>query len=179
MNESKKRSIISKQVIKGKEVFIAPTATVLGDVKLGDNVSVWFSAVMRGDTNKIRIGDGSNIQDNVVVHCDDGFPAVIGEDCIIGHGAIVHGAVLGNNVLVGMNATVLNGAEIGDYCIISANSLVTGGTKIPPHSLVVGNPGKVVKTLSEKHFKAIRDNAKTYRELALEYLEYYKEENKD
>lgn len=176
MNENKKRSIISKQVIKGKEVFIAPSSTVIGDVKLGNNTSIWFGAVMRGDSDEIVIGKGSNIQDNAVVHCDPGYPAIIGEDCIVGHGAIVHGARLENNVLVGMNATILNGAKIGEYCIIGANALITGNTVIPPYSLVVGSPAKVVKTLNEENFEAIRENARVYRELALEYIEYYKED---
>ena len=162
---------LRKPLVHGKEVFIANTATVIGDVELGDQVSIWFGAVLRGDSDMIRVGHRSNIQDNAVVHCDPGDPAIIGEDCVIGHCAIVHGAKLGNQVLVGMNATVLNNAEIGDNVIIGANALVTAGTKIPPNSLVLGSPAKVVKELSPEQIEGIRVNAEVYVEKAREFLE--------
>lgn len=167
----KKRSILSKVVEKGKEVFIAPTATVLGDIHLGDEVSIWFGAVMRGDSDTISIGSRSNVQDNAVVHCDPSFPAIIGDDCIIGHGAIVHGAVLGNNVLVGMHATILNGAKIGNYCIIGANALVTSNMEIPENSLVLGSPAKIIRTLKDIELENIRKNAENYVVLSKEYIQ--------
>jgi|TARA_B110000977_G_C10869411_1_gene412937 carbonic anhydrase/acetyltransferase-like protein (isoleucine patch superfamily) len=164
---------LQKPITKGKDVFIAPTATVIGDVSLGDEVSIWFGAVLRGDSDKISVGARTNIQDNAVIHCDPNDPAVIGEECIIGHCAIVHGAKLANNVLIGMNATVLNNAEIGEFSIIGANALVTAGTIIPPYSLVLGSPAKVVKKLSDDQVEGVRINAKVYVEKAKEYLAYY------
>jgi carbonic anhydrase/acetyltransferase-like protein (isoleucine patch superfamily) len=166
-------SILDKPIQVGKDIFIAPTATVIGDVSLGDEVSIWFGAVLRGDSDKISVGARTNIQDNAVIHCDPNDPAVIGEECIIGHCAIVHGAKLANNVLIGMNATVLNNAEIGEFSIIGANALVTAGTIIPPYSLVLGSPAKVVKKLSDDQVEGIRINAKVYVEKAKEYLSYY------
>lgn len=171
-------SNFNKPIQQGKEVFIAPTSTVIGDVQLGDEVSIWYGAVLRGDSDKIVVGNRTNIQDNAVVHCDPNEPAIIGEDCIIGHGAIVHGARLANNVLVGMHATILNNAEIGEYSIIGANALVTSGTVIPPRSLVLGSPAKVVKTIGEEQMEAIRKNAEVYVAKSKEYLAYYKKNTK-
>jgi carbonic anhydrase/acetyltransferase-like protein (isoleucine patch superfamily) len=167
-------SNLNKTFSQGKSVFIAPTATVIGDVLLGDEVNIWFGAVLRGDSDKITVGARSNIQDNAVIHCDPNEPAIIGEECIIGHCAIVHGATLANNVLVGMNATVLNNAEIGEFSIIGANALVTAGTLIPPYSLVLGSPAKVVKTLNEDQIKGIKTNAEVYVAKAKEYIAFYK-----
>lgn len=161
---------LRKTLKHGRNTFIANTATVIGDVEMGDDCSVWFGAVVRGDSDIIRIGDRSNIQDNAVVHCDPGAPAIIGSDCVIGHLAIVHGAQLGNCVLVGMNATVLNNAKIGNNVIIGANSLVTGGTVIPDNSLVLGSPAKVVKELSPEQIEGIKENARVYVEKSLDYL---------
>jgi len=161
---------LHKVFTHGKDVFVANSATVIGDVELGDSCSVWFGAVVRGDSDEIRIGNRSNVQDNAVIHCDPGAPAIIGEDCVIGHLAIVHGAQLGNCVLVGMNATVLNNAKIGNNVIIGANSLVTAGTVIPDNSMVLGSPAKVVKTLSEKQIAGIKENARVYVEKAQAYL---------
>jgi carbonic anhydrase/acetyltransferase-like protein (isoleucine patch superfamily) len=164
---------LQKPITKGKNVFIAPTATVIGDVSLGDEVSIWFGAVLRGDSDTITVGARSNIQDNAVIHCDPNSPAILGEECIIGHCAIVHGAKLANNVLIGMNATVLNNAEIGEYSIIGANALVTAGTIIPAYSLVLGSPAKVIQTLSENQIADIKVNARVYVDKAKEYLAYY------
>ena len=161
------------QIKKGKEVFIAPNATVIGQVELEDQSSVWYGAVLRGDNDLIHIGARSNVQDNAVVHVDPGVPVHIGEDCIIGHGAIVHGAKLDDHVLIGMNAVVLNHAEIGSYCIIGANALVTSGMKIPPYSLVLGSPAKVVKTLSPEQQSSIERNAEVYVKKAKEFLAFY------
>lgn len=161
---------IQLKVQKGPHCFIAHSATVIGDIHLGAESSVWFGAVIRGDSDEIRIGKRTNIQDNAVIHCDPGAPAIIGDDCTIGHLAIVHGAILGNRVLVGMNATVLNHAVIGNNVIIGANSLVTGGMKIPDNSLVLGSPAKVVKTLNEAQIASILKNAEVYIEKAQAFL---------
>lgn len=163
------------KVSLGKDVFIAPSATVIGDVKLKDNASVWFGAVLRGDSDQICIGAQTNIQDNAVIHCDPGQPTIIGEACIIGHGAIVHGAKLANNVLIGMNASILNEAKIGAFSIIGANALVTSGTVIPPKSLVLGSPAKVVRTITKKEEENIKKNAAVYIEKAKKYNNYYAE----
>ncbi len=165
--------ILSTPIKKGLDVWIADTARVFGQVTLGDFCSVWFGAVIRGDRDTITIGNCSNIQENSVIHVDPGFPVSIGHDCIIGHNAIVHGATLGNHVLIGMHATVLNGACIGDFCIIGANALVTEGMHIPDFSLVLGSPAKIVRQISEDHIEKIKRNAQTYVELSREYLKYY------
>jgi carbonic anhydrase/acetyltransferase-like protein (isoleucine patch superfamily) len=142
-------------VAKGNNVFIADTARVLGKVTLGDDVSVWFSAVIRGDNDVIEIGDRTNIQECCVLHVDHHKPIKIGTDNIIGHGAIIHGATLGNFNLVGMHATVLNGAVIGDYCIIGAHALVTEGMVVPDGYMVLGTPGKVVRQLPVEKLKTL------------------------
>lgn len=154
--------------------FVAPTATVVGDVHLEEGTSVWYGAVLRGDTDTIHIGKYTNIQDNAVVHCDPDDPVIIGEACIIGHSAIVHGARLENNVLVGMGAIVLNNAKIGEFSIIGANALITAGTEIPPYSLVLGSPAKVVKTISEVQKKMILNNALEYANKAKTFKAYHK-----
>lgn len=168
-------SKLTKDVVKGESVFVAPNATVIGKVTMGDDVSVWFGAVLRADGDKISIGSRTNIQDNAVIHVDPGFPVEIGKDCIIGHLALVHGAIIGNHVLIGMHSTVLNGAVIGDYCIIGANALVTAGTVIPPYSLVMGVPAKVVKTIGPEQIENIIRNADVYVKLKDEYLEKLKD----
>jgi carbonic anhydrase/acetyltransferase-like protein (isoleucine patch superfamily) len=173
---SKLGEILNQPVQKGKEVWIADTARVFGQVKLGDECSVWFGAVLRGDGDTITVGNRSNIQENAVVHVDPGFPVAIGDDCIIGHCAIVHGAILGNNVLVGMHATILNGARIGNFCIIGANALVTEGMVIPDYSIVMGSPAKVIKQMSDAHIEKVKRNAESYVDLSKEYLNYFKHE---
>lgn len=165
-------AILSKEPEKGKGVFIAPSASVIGDVHLGDFSSVWFGAVLRADSDRMEIGNRSNVQDNAVVHVDPGCPAIIGHDCIIGHLALVHGARIANHVLVGMHSTILNNAQIGDFCIIGAKALVTAGTVIPPYSMVLGSPGKVVKQLDDRAIEAIKKNAEVYVELAQQYLNH-------
>jgi carbonic anhydrase/acetyltransferase-like protein (isoleucine patch superfamily) len=132
---------------------------------------VWFGAVIRADGDKVTIGARTNIQDNSVVHVDPGFPVTIGNDCIIGHLSIIHGATLGNHVLVGMHSTIMNGVEIGDFCIIGANALITTGTKIPSNSLVMGSPAKVIKQLNDDQIESIKQNAKRYVDLKNEYLD--------
>lgn len=155
---------------KGKDVYIAPNATLTGNVELGDESSVWFAAVLRGDSDEIRIGARSNIQDGCIVHVDPGVPVSIGEDVVVGHGAIVHGATVGDNSLIGMRATLLNHVKVGKCCIIGAHSLLTEGTEIPDYSVVMGVPGKVVKQLSPEQAGKIRKNAAAYVALAKRYL---------
>ena len=166
--------ILNTPVQKGKDVWISDTARVFGKVILGDECSVWFGAVLRGDNDWIKVGSRTNIQDQVVIHVDEGFPVTIGNECILGHGAIVHGATLGNNILVGMHATILNGAKIGNFCIIGSNALVTENTIIPDYSIVMGTPAKVVKQLSEEQIEKVKQNAQNYVELSKEYIKHWK-----
>src|SRR5580658_4170410 len=134
----------------GKNVFIAKTAVVLGDVTLGAHSSVWYGAVLRGDINRIVVGHHSNIQDNAVLHLADDFGCIIGNWVTVGHSAIVHACRVGDEVLVGMGAVILDGAVIGKQSLIGASALVTQGTRIPPGSLVLGAPAKVVRKLTPK-----------------------------
>lgn len=152
--------------MKTKNLKIAKNATVIGDVKLEEDVNIWYGAVLRGDVDKIVVKKGSNIQDNCVIHCSEGYPTIIGEYVSIGHGAVIHGCTIGNNVLIGMNSTILNGAKIGDNCIVGAHSLITQNKIIPPNSLVMGAPAKVVRMLDDEEIKSIRDNALRYIELS-------------
>ncbi|MEM6487292.1 MAG: gamma carbonic anhydrase family protein [Pseudomonadota bacterium] len=144
-------------------VWIAPNAQVIGDVTLADMVSVWFSAVIRGDNEAIAIDWGSNVQDGAVLHADPGFPLRLGRDVTVGHSAVVHGCIVGNGSLIGMGATVLNGARIGQGCLIGAGALVTEGKEIPDGSLVVGQPGRVVRTLDAAAQAGLVETAAGYR----------------
>ena len=157
-------------VSKEKDVFIAPNATVIGNVFLGSESSVWFNAVLRGDGDSITIGKRTNIQDGAIIHVDPGFPVTIGDEVIVGHGAIIHGATVGDNTLVGMRSTILNGAVVGKWCIIGAHALVTEGMQIPDYSLVLGSPAKIVKTLSEEQIQKVKRNAEVYVALAKRYI---------
>ena len=165
--------ILNQAIGKGKEVFIADTARVIGNITLGDEVSIWFGAVLRGDGDEISIGNRSNIQDNATVHVDPGFPVEIGEECIIGHGAVVHGAKISNNVLIGIHATVLNGAQIGSYSIVAAGALVTEGMIIPSNSLVVGVPGRIIRTIGAEQMEKIKKNSESYVKLSKIYLKKF------
>ena len=151
--------------------YIAPGATVIGDVTLGEQSSIWFSAVVRADINRIVVGPRSNIQDGAVVHLADDYGTLIGELVTVGHKAIVHACTVADEVLVGMGAIILDGAEIGARSIIGAGALVTGGKKIPPGSLVIGSPGKVVRQLSLDEQAGIRVWADKYVEVSRAYLE--------
>ena len=143
--------------------FIAETAAVIGDVTLGSDTSVWFSASVRGDVNRIRIGNRSNIQDNVVVHVTHHTaPTSIGDNVTVGHSAIIHGCTVQDRVLVGMGAIILDHADIGSDTIIGAGALITGGVVIPPRSLVLGSPAKVVRTLTDEEVASIMDYANNY-----------------
>lgn len=153
-------------------VFIADGAKVIGDVEIGANSSVWFNAVIRADSDKVSIGENSNVQDNAVIHTSEGFGVQIGDNVTIGHGAIVHGCTVENNVMIGMGAIVLNGAVIGENSIIGAGALVTQGKIIPAGSLAFGNPVKVVRELTDDEIKSITDNANSYVKEANEYKKH-------
>jgi carbonic anhydrase/acetyltransferase-like protein (isoleucine patch superfamily) len=153
--------------------WIVPGATVIGDVTLEEESSVWYGAVLRGDLNRIVVGPRSNVQDNAVVHLDTGFPTIVGELVTVGHSAIVHGCKIDNEVLIGMGAIVLDGAEIGARSIIGANALVTLGMKIPPGSLVLGSPAKIRRTLSLDEQNDIARWARSYVETSKHFRELY------
>lgn len=151
-----------KVPVIGSGVWIAPDAHVIGEVVLGDNVGVWFGTVIRGDTSPIAVGNGSNVQDGTMLHSDYGVPLTIGEDCTIGHHAILHGCTVGNRVLVGMGATLLNQAVIGHECVIGANALVTEGKVFEAGSLIVGSPARAVKTLDPDKRAFLKASADHY-----------------
>jgi carbonic anhydrase/acetyltransferase-like protein (isoleucine patch superfamily) len=142
--------------------WIAPNAAVIGRVRLADEASVWFGAVLRGDNEPITIGERSNIQDLAVIHTDPGFPATVGSDCTIGHRAILHGCTIGDNSLVGMGAIVLNGAVVGRNCLIGAGALVTERKVIPDNSLVIGMPAQVARTLDQAAAERLKLSAAHY-----------------
>lgn len=147
---------------------IARGAVVYGDVIIGEKSSIWYNAVVRGDDGIISIGRYSNIQDNCTVHLDAGHEVKIGDYVTIGHGALIHGCTIGNNCLIGMGAIILNGAVIEDNCIIGAGTLVTQSRVIPKGSMVIGNPGKIVRELTEKETEGIMSNALHYAEKSME-----------
>jgi carbonic anhydrase/acetyltransferase-like protein (isoleucine patch superfamily) len=149
--------------------FVADNATLVGRVTVHAGASVWFGAVMRGDTDDLVLGERSNLQDNVVVHADPGSPAIIGAGVSVGHGAVVHGCRIEDGSLIGMNATVLNGAVIGAQSLVAAGAVVLEGTIVPPRSLVAGVPAKVRRALSDDEVAALQLNADTYAERAQAY----------
>lgn len=151
------------------DAFIAPTAVLIGDVTVGPGASIWFGAVIRGDVAPIRIGAGTNIQDNCVLHADEGIPCEIGAECTVGHSAVVHGARIADRVLIGMHATVLNGAVVGEECILAAGSLVAEGKQIEPGQLVMGVPGKVARPITPVERERITSGVAGYQERAREY----------
>lgn len=143
--------------------WVAPACHIIGKVALKPNSSVWFGSTLRGDNEWITVGKGSNVQENCVLHTDIGFPLEIGENCTIGHKAMLHGCTIGDNTLIGMGATVLNGAKIGKNCLIGAGSLVTEGKEIPDGSLVMGVPAKVVRVLDDKAIAGLQASAEGYQ----------------
>jgi len=159
---------------KSENYYIAPNATVIGSVVIGENVSIWFNTVLRGDNAVIEIGDNSNIQDGAVVHVDPGKPAKIGRGVTVGHKAVIHGCTIGDNTLIGINAVILNNAQIGNNCIIGANALIPEGKVIPDGSLVVGAPGRVVRQLSEDQIEQLRMSSSGYVENGRRYREHLK-----
>ncbi len=146
------------------DTWTAPDANLIGRVVLETGASVWFGSTLRGDNEEIRIGEGSNVQENCVMHTDMGFPLTIGRNCTIGHKVMLHGCTIGNNSLIGMGATVLNGARIGNNCLIGAGALITEGKEIPDGSLVMGAPGKVVRHLDEAAIKGLEMSAIHYQD---------------
>ena len=168
---------IAARLKKGPTVhssaWIVPGATVLGDVTLAEESSVWYGAVLRGDINRIILGPRSNVQDNAVVHVDTNYPTTVGELVTIGHTAVVHACTVDNEVLVGMGAIILDDVEVGARSIIGANALLTIGTKIPPGSLVLGSPAKIRRQLTLDEQKDIAHWAWSYVETAKHYREFY------
>jgi len=142
--------------------WIAPDATLIGNVHLGRDVSIWFGVAIRGDNEPIVIGEASNVQEHTIMHTDPGFPLIIGAGCTIGHRALLHGCTIGENSLIGMGAIVLNGAKIGRNSLVGAGSLVTEGKEFPDNSLIVGAPAKVVRTLDEKAVAMLSASAQHY-----------------
>jgi carbonic anhydrase/acetyltransferase-like protein (isoleucine patch superfamily) len=149
---------------EGENFYVAETATVLGKVKLCKDASVWFGAVLRGDTELITVGERSNVQDCAVLHTDHGFPLNIGKDVTIGHHVMLHGCSIGDGSLIGINAVVLNGAKIGSGCLIGANALITEGMEVPDGSVVMGSPGKIKTTLDENKRQGLILSAQHYVE---------------
>ncbi len=146
-----------------ESVFIAPNATVIGDVTLGREASVWYGAVIRGDVHWIHLGDRTNVQDGAIIHVTNGTaPTWIGDDVTVGHGAIIHGCTVRGRALIGMGAVLLDHCDIGEDCLIGARALVTGRTKIPPRHLVVGSPARAVRTLTDEEVEMVRANAANY-----------------
>jgi carbonic anhydrase/acetyltransferase-like protein (isoleucine patch superfamily) len=150
-------------------VFIAPNSTLIGNINIGADSSVWFGTVLRADRDKINIGRGTNIQDLSLLHVDPGCPINIGDEVIIGHRCIIHGCTIRNNTLVGMGAIIMNNASIGSFCIIGAGAVVTEGMVIPDYSMVMGLPAKIIKPVTESQIEKIKRNASSYIELAKEY----------
>ena len=142
--------------------WVAPNAIIIGKVKLEKNSSIWFNAVLRGDIEKIVIGENSNIQDGSVLHTDPGYPLTVGKGVTVGHMVMLHGCEISDDTLIGIGSTILNKAKIGKNCIIGANTLVTENKVIPDNSLVLGSPGKVVRKVTDEEIKVIRENAKHY-----------------
>ncbi len=151
-----------RRVCAAGAYFVADSAVVLGRVELHEGASVWFNAVLRGDADRIVVGEGSNVQDGSVLHTDPGFPLIIGKHVTVGHKVMLHGCQIGDNSLIGINAVVLNGAKIGSNCLIGAGALITEGKEIPDNSLVMGTPGKVVKTLSPEQAAGLKASAAHY-----------------
>ena len=151
-----------KKIKREGENWIADSAKVIGDIHLKNNSSVWFGAVLRGDIEKITVGEGSNVQDNSVIHTDPGCPVIIGSGVTIGHMVMLHGCLIDNDSLIGIGAIILNKAKIGKHCIIGANSLITENKEIPDRSLVMGSPGKIIREVTDEEIKSVKENGKRY-----------------
>ena len=152
-----------------QNTYISETSVIIGDVILKENSNVWFGAVLRGDMERIVIGKNTNIQENSVIHTDEDYEVIIGDGCTIGHGAIIHGCTIGNNVLVGMGSIILNGAKIGNNTIIGAGSLITSNKVFEDNVLILGNPAKVVRKLTEEEIENNRKSCLNYIKLSNEY----------
>ncbi|NLC09036.1 MAG: gamma carbonic anhydrase family protein [Gammaproteobacteria bacterium] len=149
-------------VVADEDSWVAPSASVIGKVRLDAGASVWFGAVLRGDNELIHIGPNSNVQDGSVMHTDMGWPLTLGTGVTVGHNAVLHGCTVDDYSLIGINAVILNGAKIGKYCIIGANTLIGEGKEIPDGSLVVGSPGRVVRQLTDEQMKRLEASAEHY-----------------
>ena len=159
----------------GASVWVAPNATVIGDVRLAENVSIWWNAVLRGDNDPIAIGANSNIQDGSVLHTDEGVPMSIGRDVTVGHLVMLHGCTVGDGSLIGIKSVILNGAVIDTQCLIGANTLIPEGKVIPDRSLVMGSPGKVVRELTDEQVARIAHAAQHYVQNARRYRQLLEE----
>ena len=149
--------------------WVADSAQIMGNVTLAENTSVWFGAVLRGDTSTITVGKGSNVQDNSVLHADVGMPLVIGEGVTVGHQVMLHGCTIGNNSLIGIGAIVLNGVKIGNNCLVGAGALVTEGKEFPDGSMIIGSPAKAVRMLSPEQIEGLKMSAQHYMDNASRY----------
>ena len=150
--------------------FVAPNATIIGNVRLQPEASVWFNCVIRGDNELIEIGPGSNVQDGSVLHTDPGFPLMIGRGVTVGHKVMLHGCTIGDNSLIGIGSTVLNGARIGSNCLVGASALITEGKSFPDGTVILGTPAKVVRELSDEEIAGLKETASHYVENAARYL---------
>ena len=162
-------SLGDRKPVLGRDSWVAPNATVIGDVILGDEASIWWNAVVRGDNDAITIGTGSNIQDGSVLHADEGVPLTLGARVTVGHLVMLHGCTVGEESLIGIKSVILNRAVIGRHCIIGANSLIPEGKVIPERSLVMGSPGKVVRQLTDEEVERLRLAAQGYVENVRRY----------
>ena len=164
------KSFCGKKPSISRSAYVADSATIIGDVRIGPNSSVWDGAVLRGDMHFIKIGRNTSVQDNAVMHGTAmRYPTVVGDNVSIGHNAIAHGCIIGNNCIIGMGSIILEGAVIGNWCIIGAGSVVTEGTKIPSNSIVLGVPGRVVRKITQAHRSRITNNWKEYVNLKGRY----------
>ena len=156
---------LENKIVKNEgKNWVAPNATVIGDVTLKNNSSIWFNTVLRGDIENITVGEGSNVQDGSVLHTDPGYPLKIGKNVTVGHMVMLHGCTIGDNSLIGIGAVILNNAKIGKNCIIGAKALITENKEIPDNSLVIGSPGKVIREVTEEEKKAVAENTKHYQD---------------
>lgn len=160
-----------KKPVVNSESFIAENVVLVGDVTIEKDVNIWYGTVLRGDINCIKVGEGSNIQENSTVHVEERYAAIIGKNVTIGHNCVIHGCTIGNNSLIGMGSIILNGAEIGESTLIGAGSMVTGGKKIPSGVLCMGSPAKVVRELTEEEILSLKQSAENYINLSKEYKE--------
>lgn len=163
------KNFLDKKPQITSNVFIAETADLIGDVTVEEGASIWFNAVLRGDTNKIVVGKNSNIQDLCCVHASPQCPTIIGEDVTVGHRVVLHGCAIGDRCLIGMGSVVMDGVKIGEDSIVAAGSLVTNNTEIPGGSLFMGAPAKFVRKLKPEEYAWLKDSAKKYSELAKKY----------
>ena len=162
--------------LESEDIWIAPTAVVIGKVKIAKKASIWWHAVLRGDNEPITIGEGTNVQDGAIMHTDPGFPAIIGDHVTIGHMAMVHGCTIGDGALIGINAVVLNGAKIGNNSLIGAKALVTEGMEIPDNALAVGAPAKVIREVTPENIQRMQAGVQSYIDRAAHYRHQLRED---